>query len=237
MGLNNYNQKPRLSRRPTKSTGGIWWPSHDASNGDGVRRRGWRGPMIQDTPWEAPAEPRGVNQQEQEMGLETAHSYFFSATKLDQGSLKGWTCMSVVKHHTVAVDAHSHFIICLRQVWVWTAGAGVGYGWCQKCQPSSLVSPTEVACGTTVSLAITESAELYAWGLGTNGQLGQGNEEDLTVPTRIMSQQLENRRGDPCVCGWAANCPHCLTEKINTREIMWEIEVCLHTHRQGHFWT
>jgi hypothetical protein len=153
---------------------------------------------------------------------------------LDQGSLKGWTCISMVQHHTVAVDAHSQ-IYCMP----WAGLSMYDWGWgrirmMQKCQPSSLVSPTEVACVTTVSLAITESDELYAWGLGTTGQLGQGNEEDF------MSQQLENRRrrrGDPCVCGWAANCPHCLTEKINTREIMWEIEVCLHTHRQGHFWT
>ncbi len=36
----------------------------------------------------------------------------FSATKLDQGSLKGWTCMSMVQHHTMAVDAHSQ-IYCM----------------------------------------------------------------------------------------------------------------------------
>jgi hypothetical protein len=27
---------PRLLRRPTKSTGGTWWPSNDVSNDDGV---------------------------------------------------------------------------------------------------------------------------------------------------------------------------------------------------------
>jgi hypothetical protein len=76
-----------------------------------------------------------------------------------------------------------------------------------------------IACDTTVSLAITASGELHAWGLGTNGQLGQGNEEDLTVPTvtRIMSQQLENRRGDPCVGGWAAHCPNCQGKKNTCR--------------------
>ncbi len=28
--------------------------------------------------------------------------------------------------------------------------------------------------------------ELYAWGMGTNGQLGQGNEDDLDTPTRVL---------------------------------------------------
>ena len=74
-------------------------------------------------------------------------------------------------------------------------------------------------------MAITESGELYAWGLETNVQLGQGNEEDLALPARIMSQQLENLRGDPCVGRWAAHCPNCQGKKIHvdTREIMWKI--------------
>ncbi len=83
-------------------------------------------------------------------------------------------------------------------------------------------------------MAIIESGELYAWGLGTIGQLGQGNQEDLAVPTRIMSQQFENRRGDPCV----SRLQHSVLiakKKMNTREIVREIVVCLHIRGQGHF--
>lgn len=33
----------------------------------------------------------------------------------------------------------------------------------------------------------------YSWGMGTNGQLGLGNEDDVYEPKSIVSKQLENR--------------------------------------------
>jgi hypothetical protein len=33
---------------------------------------------------------------------------------------------------------------------------------------------------------IASPGELYAWGMGDNGQLGSGEESDLDVPTRMM---------------------------------------------------
>lgn len=33
----------------------------------------------------------------------------------------------------------------------------------------------------------------YSWGMGTNGQLGHGHEDDVLEPTRIKGKQLENR--------------------------------------------
>jgi hypothetical protein len=105
----------------------------------------------------------------------------------------------------------------------WAGLDGWGGGRIQ-CQPSSLVTHQHgmcggKACGTTVSLAITESAVLYAWGLGTNGvQLGQRNEEDLAVPTRIMTQQLENRRGDPSLCRRVGSTLSSLPRKKNRHQ-------------------
>ena len=44
-------------------------------------------------------------------------------------------------------------------------------------QVTSLDSPAvEVACGTAVSYAVTEEGHCYSWGMGTNGQLGTGDE-------------------------------------------------------------
>ena len=34
----------------------------------------------------------------------------------------------------------------------------------------------------------------YSWGMGTNGQLGLGSEDDILEPVFIKSKQLENRR-------------------------------------------
>lgn len=36
--------------------------------------------------------------------------------------------------------------------------------------------------------------ELYGWGMGTNGQLGTGEEDDCELPTLIKSKQLQDRK-------------------------------------------
>eukprot|EP00088_Acartia_fossae_P027087 TRINITY_DN27867_c0_g1_i6.p1 TRINITY_DN27867_c0_g1~~TRINITY_DN27867_c0_g1_i6.p1 ORF type:complete len:474 (+),score=126.00 TRINITY_DN27867_c0_g1_i6:60-1424(+) len=53
---------------------------------------------------------------------------------------------------------------------------------------------TEVACGSAVSYAVTEDGKCYSWGMGTNGQLGTGDEDDVTEPNLMKSKQLENRK-------------------------------------------
>jgi regulator of chromosome condensation len=40
---------------------------------------------------------------------------------------------------------------------------------------------------------ILKTGIAYSWGMGTNGQLGLGHEDDVTVPATIKGKQLENR--------------------------------------------
>ena len=78
----------------------------------------------------------------------------------------------------------------------------------------------KVACGTAVSYAVTGDGKLYrcfsaqsthshgadnslaifvqplslnSWGMGTNGQLGTGEEEDVWEPYLITSKQIKDR--------------------------------------------
>jgi len=51
----------------------------------------------------------------------------------------------------------------------------------------------EVGCGSVVSYAVTAEGKCYAWGMGTNGQLGNGEDDDVTAPQLMKSKQLENR--------------------------------------------
>lgn len=37
------------------------------------------------------------------------------------------------------------------------------------------------------------SGELYAWGMGSNGQLGTGEEDDVETPQKIKGKQLEDK--------------------------------------------
>ena len=48
-----------------------------------------------------------------------------------------------------------------------------------------------VAAGGSVSFAMTEDGLVYAWGMGSNLQLGSGNEDDQCMPT---GKQLEGRK-------------------------------------------
>lgn len=36
--------------------------------------------------------------------------------------------------------------------------------------------------------------DLYGWGMGTNGQLGTGEEDDCESPTLIKSKQLQDKK-------------------------------------------
>jgi len=50
-----------------------------------------------------------------------------------------------------------------------------------------------VGCGTAVSYAVTHDGKCYSWGMGTNGQLGTGAEDDVSTPHLMESKQLQNR--------------------------------------------
>ena len=41
---------------------------------------------------------------------------------------------------------------------------------------------------------MASSGEAYSWGMGTNHQLGTGEEEDSWSPTKITGKKMENRR-------------------------------------------
>lgn len=52
----------------------------------------------------------------------------------------------------------------------------------------------EICCGESTSFAVTDKGELYAWGMGSNQQLGTGNEEDEQTPVQIASKQVQGKR-------------------------------------------
>ena len=75
---------------------------------------------------------------------------------------------------------------------------GLGEGGSDSIVPSHVTSLEseciEVACGTAVSYAVTEKGECLAWGMGTNGQLGTGEEDDVYEPTKMKGKQLEGKK-------------------------------------------
>lgn len=51
-----------------------------------------------------------------------------------------------------------------------------------------------IAAGSSVSLALTDKGEVYSWGMGSNLQLGTGDEDDVLTPEKMGGKQLENRK-------------------------------------------
>ena len=51
----------------------------------------------------------------------------------------------------------------------------------------------DVSSGTAVSFAVTEDGECFSWGMGTNGQLGHGDdEEDAYEPGKLPNWNFCN---------------------------------------------
>lgn len=51
---------------------------------------------------------------------------------------------------------------------------------------------SKIACGEVVSFAITDKGELYSFGMGSCLQLGNGDEEDVYVPTKVQGKNLQS---------------------------------------------
>lgn len=52
----------------------------------------------------------------------------------------------------------------------------------------------DICCGESVSFAVTDKGEVYAWGMGSNQQLGTGEEDDETTPVLISSKQVQGKK-------------------------------------------
>jgi len=102
--------------------------------------------------------------------------------------------LSFGQHHTLFLN-RSHGALALGRSEYGRLGLGDG---CEDAKIPTLIKSLakdviEVKCGSVVSYAVTEDGKCYSWGMGTNGQLGTGEEDDVTEPHLMKSKQLENR--------------------------------------------
>lgn len=106
-----------------------------------------------------------------------------------------WNLISAAEHHTIALDQDGVPYAIGRKEY-----GRLGLG--KDCEDAiELAEITElkgknivdVGCGSATSFAVTDKGELYGWGMGTNGQLGNGEEEDCFQPTLVKSKQLVDR--------------------------------------------
>ncbi len=48
----------------------------------------------------------------------------------------------------------------------------------------------QISCGARYSIAVAQDGKAYSWGTGVNAELGQGDEEEIEVPTLLQSKTL-----------------------------------------------
>uniref|UniRef100_W5M7K3 Regulator of chromosome condensation 1 n=2 Tax=Lepisosteus oculatus TaxID=7918 RepID=W5M7K3_LEPOC len=119
----------------------------------------------------------------------------FSPVKLTafRNSTTSWVAFSGGQHHTICLDSEGKVYSLGRAEY---GRLGLGQGAEEKAEPTpvpEMVDVQSVACGASVSYAVTMQGSVFAWGMGTNLQLGTGEEDDEWSPVEMMGKQLENR--------------------------------------------
>ncbi|XP_069751457.1 regulator of chromosome condensation isoform X2 [Narcine bancroftii] len=119
----------------------------------------------------------------------------YSAHKLTafKNSAKSWAKFAGGQHHTLCLDSDGKVHSLGRSEY---GRLGLGENTTEKSTPTTIQGLpiiADVACGASVSFAISKDGRAFAWGMGTNFQLSTDDEEDVWSPTQMSGQQLENR--------------------------------------------
>jgi len=135
----------------------------------------------------------GLNNYNQ-MGIVEGLTFYMPVVS-DNLSARKWDNIAIGQHHTVGQDVDGSVLALGRCEY---GRLGLGEEGAVDAKVATHVEGVkecvEVACGTAVSYAVTKEGQLYSWGMGTNGQLGTGEEEDVWEPFLVKSKQLANRK-------------------------------------------
>lgn len=130
-----------------------------------------------------------------QLGLEKITVCYFPVRVkcFKNSSTTSWVDFSGGQHHTVCLDSEGQVYSLGRAEY---GRLGLGQGAEEKTEPTIVTGmepASRVTCGASVSYAVTRDGSVYAWGMGTNLQLGTGEENDEWSPIKMTGKQLENR--------------------------------------------
>ncbi|ESO92365.1 hypothetical protein LOTGIDRAFT_178675 [Lottia gigantea] len=107
-----------------------------------------------------------------------------------------WTMISGGQHHTIALDSNGKVYSLGRSDY---GRLGLGENCGEKFSPTRITALDSKNCnyidaGGCASFAVDDQGDVYAWGMGTSKQLGNGSEDDLFVPQKMEGKQLQSRK-------------------------------------------
>jgi len=133
----------------------------------------------------------GLNNYNQ-LGVSEGLTFYMPVVSRDLSS-HSWGSIAIGQHHAIGQEKDGR-VLALGRSEYGRLGLGDGTGDASKATEVTGVNGcTEVACGTAVSYAVTGDGKLYSWGMGTNGQLGTGEEDDVWQPYHVASKQVKDR--------------------------------------------
>ncbi|XP_048009276.1 regulator of chromosome condensation [Megalobrama amblycephala] len=110
-----------------------------------------------------------------------------------KNSTTSWVGFSGGQHHTLCLNSEGQ-VYSLGRAEYGRLGLGKDAGEKSEPTPVTVISDAQVvACGASVSYAVTKQGSVFSWGMGTNMQLGTGEEDDEWSPVEMTGKQLENR--------------------------------------------
>ena len=136
----------------------------------------------------------GLNNYNQ-MAIPLARGLTFFMPEISEDlTSKEWGVVAMGQHHAICLEKGGLVYSLGRQEY---GRLGLGEGGGDATSPTTvpgLRDCVEVACGTAVSFAVTAEGDCYSWGMGTNGQLGTGGDEDSHLPIKMGGKQLQGRK-------------------------------------------
>ncbi|XP_074538695.1 regulator of chromosome condensation [Halichoeres trimaculatus] len=122
-----------------------------------------------------------------------APCYFPMKLTCFRNSTTSWVGFHGGQHHSLCLDAEGQ-VYSLGRAEYGRLGLGPDAQETVEPKPVTGMEPAcAVTCGASVSFAVTREGSVYAWGMGTNLQLGTGEEDDEWSPVKMTGKQLENR--------------------------------------------
>lgn len=97
------------------------------------------------------------------------------------------------QHHTIVLTDDSKVYAIGRRDYGRLGLGDIGHDLEELQHIKTLTDVVDIKCGESNSFAITKDGKPYVWGMGTNSQLGTGDENDVPEPRLLATAQVKEK--------------------------------------------